>query len=72
MSFLNNTKSVDGIMSAFTKTISDLEGVQTASMQAAERAKEEAARLLAEANHSLSEADRASSIATKLRSICSV
>lgn len=69
MSFLKSTKTVDGIMSAFSKTIAELDAVHDAQTEAAEQKREEAARLLAVASCDMSEAGRAASIANKLRGI---
>ena len=63
------TKTVDGIMSAFHKTISDLEAVEQANIEAANEKSEAAARLITESNAATAEAKRANAIAAKLRGI---
>lgn len=61
--------TVDGIMSAFNQTISDLEAVEQANTEAAKQKSEAAAQLVTEANAATAEAKRANTIAGKLRSI---
>lgn len=71
--FTNTTKTaaktVDSIMSAFTQTISDLQGVELARINAAEQKTLEAEALMNQAQADTEEAQRASAIAAKLRAI---
>lgn len=69
MAFLKNTKTVDTIMSAFAKTISELEAVQQSSAEAAASKRDEAARLMALAQEDTTESQRAKGVADKLRGI---
>lgn len=62
-------KTVDGVLSVFHKAISDLEEVQTESMQEASRKRDEAARLEAESIQALGEANRATTAITQIKRI---
>lgn len=64
--FGTKAKTVDGIMSAFTQTITDLTAVQDASRASAEAADKQIEDLKVQAKASRDEAAKASKIAGKL------
>lgn len=64
-------KSVDTILSAFSKTITELESVEKSSRAEAESKSGQAATLITESKAADAEAARASAIAAKLRGIIS-
>lgn len=63
------SKTVDSIVAAFTKTISELEAVEQANQQQETAKREQAASLNAEANGHAKEAGRARKIATNLKGL---
>lgn len=69
MRILKSKLTVDGIMSAFSKTISDLGAVEKSSLDLAEQKETDAEILRAEAYQARTEATRASEIASNLRGI---
>lgn len=62
-------KTVSSIMSAFTKTIAELEAVEQASKQEAKDKGNQAAALLQESKEAEKEASRARSVAEKLKTL---
>lgn len=69
MRILTKSKTVDGIMSAFSKTIADLETVKQESIGLVLTKREEAHQLNEQADHAAAEATRAGDIANNLRAI---
>ena len=62
-------KSVDQVLSAFRKTISDLEEVASAQSEKAANYEAEALRVMDASNAAKAEAERAELISTKLKTI---
>jgi hypothetical protein len=62
-------KTVDGVMSAFTKTLADLEEVRTRELEEARVKRAEAERLHSEARAAELEAQRAIAVSEKLQSL---
>lgn len=63
------SKTVDGIIAAFAKTVSELESVEQASRQDATQKRAQAAVLVTDAQHAEGEAARASKIAGNLKTL---
>lgn len=62
-------KTVDSIVAAFTKTVSDLEAVEQSSRNDAAERREQAAELVADAQRAEVEAERARNIAANLKTL---